>query len=184
MKYNPEKHKRRSTRLQDYDYTQAGAYFVTICTLQRQPIFGDIDEDGEMLLNTVGCIAQEEWERTAQVRANVLLDEFVVMPNHIHGIIILNGDSVGVCRRQTPTHAHFAQPISGALGTIIGQFKSLVTKRSNRLRLANGGSVWQTNFHDHIIRNDAELNRIRGYILNNPLRWADDRYHPMKDNKG
>ncbi len=171
-------HKRKSTRLQGYDYAQEGAYFVTICTYRNQSLFGDISNDGEMLLNTVGCIAFEEWEHTEAVRENVILDEFMIMPNHIHGIVIITSESARVCQRQTPTKSKFGQPVPNALGTIMGQFKAIVTKRINKLYETSNTPVWQKNYHDHIIRNELSLNRIRGYIENNPLRWAADRYNP------
>jgi len=170
-------HKRKSTRLKDYDYAQEGAYFVTLCTYLNQNIFGDINNDGEMLLNTVGCIAFEEWEHTETVRENVILDEFVIMPNHIHGIIIITTESARVCQRQTPTKSQFRKPIPNALGTIMGQFKGIVTKRISKLYGTSSPVVWHKNYYDHIIRNEKSLNNIRGYIQNNPMRWSIDRYN-------
>lgn len=173
MKFNSS-HYRNSTRLKGYDYAQEGAYFVTLCTYHNQSIFGDINADGEMLLNTIGCIVLEEWERTETIRENVILDEFVIMPNHIHGIVIITTE---VCQRQTPTQAQFGKPVPNALGTIIGQFKSIVTKRIGKLYGTTSDTVWQKNYHDHIVRNEKALNNIRRYIQNNPLRWSIDRYN-------
>jgi putative transposase len=119
---------RRSLRLRDYDYSQNGAYFVTICTHQGTCPFGDV-VDGDMVLNEWGAIVREEWLRTAIVRINIELDAFVVMPNHMHGIIVIvdNDGTIGPTRRVAPTHA--TGPKSGSVGAIIGQFKSIVTKR-------------------------------------------------------
>lgn len=176
MKVEPMHHRRQSARLKRHDYTGSSAYLVTICTYQRQLLFGDIDDNGEMVLNTVGCVVQAEWERTPMIRPDVILDEFVVMPNHIHGIIILNGASEGVCRRQTPT-PQFGRPISGSLGSILGQFKSIVTKRCRKLLMTDESPIWQKNYHDQIIYHEKALNNIRKYVVNNPLRWAIDRYN-------
>jgi REP element-mobilizing transposase RayT len=162
-------HNRRSIRLKEYDYTQAGAYFVTICTHERRCLFGWVENSG-MKLNTWGEIAQYEWERTAVVRPNVELDAFVVMPNHFHGIIIIT-DSVGATRRVAPTR-HTLQ--SKSLGAIIGQFKSIVTKRIMKIPTASDYPIWQRNYHEHIIRNEQSLDHIRTYVAANPSLWADD----------
>lgn len=180
MKDRPRTHRRRSIRLQGYDYTQAGAYFITICTQDRACLFGDI-VDGEMRLNPFGHIVLEEWQRTALVRPHVTLDAFVIMPNHIHGIIVINDDAnpVGATRRVAPTtmtpEIVRAGPASGSVGAIVGQFKSAATKRINALRGAPRAPVWQRNYYEHIIRDDESLNRIRQYIGQNPLRWDLDR---------
>ena len=119
---------------------QAGAYFVTIITWQREILFGDVVE-GKMMLNEFGEIVCDEWERTAIVRPNVELGEYIVMPNHFHGILIItnDGNTVGATRRVAPTLQ------SGSLGAVIGQFKSVVTKRINGLRHIAGAPVWQRN---------------------------------------
>ena len=170
-----ELHRRRSIRLKGYDYTQPGAYFVTICTHGRAMLFGRV-VDGEMALNAYGEIVREEWFRTAQVRPYVELfpDEFVVMPNHIHGIVWI----VGATRRVAPTNGHPHGPVPGSLGAIIGQFKSIVTKRINALRGTPGAPVWQRNYYEYIIRTERALDAIRRYIAANPLRWDLDRYNP------
>ena len=173
-RYDPEKHRRRSIRLKGYDYSAPGAYFVTICTHNREPLFGWI-VDGEMVLNEYGQIVWKEWFRTAQVRSNVALfeDEFIVMPNHIHGIIWI----VEATRRVAPTDGPRG-PLSGSLGAIIAQYKSIVTKRINAVRGTPGASVWQRNYYEHIIRTERALDAIRRYIAENPLRWHLDRYNP------
>ncbi len=177
-RFDMKRHHRRSIRLRGYDYTQPGAYFVTICTHNREPLFGQV-EDGRMALNAFGRIVWEEWFRTAQVRPYVELfeDEFVVMPNHIHGIIWIVGKPVGATRRVAPTDGHPRGPAPGSLGAIIVQFKSIVTKRINALRGTPGVPVWQRNYYEHIIRNERALRAIRRYIIENPRRWHLDRYN-------
>jgi REP element-mobilizing transposase RayT len=190
MTYNPAKHHRRSIRLKGYDYTQAGAYFVTIVARGRECLFGEIAA-GEMQLNEWGRIVEHEWRQTATVRPNVTLDQFVVMPNHIHGIIILNDpDIVGATRRVAPTTPRVTPipsvvptpigPQSGSIGAIIGQFKSIVTKRINATRQTPGAPVWQRNYYEHILRDEAALNRIRQYIGDNPRQWAEDENNPSR----
>ena len=172
MPYNPDVHHRHSIRLKEYDYTQNGAYFVTIVTYQREPLFGEI-VDGVMQLNEWGEIARREWFKTAELRPFVELyeDEFVVMPNHAHGILWMN-DDVGAERRSAPTD--MPHVTAGSLGAIVRAYKSAVTYAINAARQTRGMVVWQRNYYEHIIRNDADLNRIRNYIVNNPLKWADD----------
>ncbi len=172
MPYNPDVHHRRSIRLKEYDYTQKGAYFITIVTYQREPLFGEI-VDGVMQLNEWGEIARREWFKTAELRPFVELyeDEFVVMPNHAHGILWMN-DDVGAERRSAPTD--MPHVTAGSLGAIVRAYKSAVTYAINAARQTRGMVVWQRNYYEHIIRNDADLNRIRNYIVNNPLKWADD----------
>lgn len=172
MPYNPDIHHRRSIRLKEYDYTQNGAYFVTIVTYQREPMFGEI-VNGVMNLNPLGEIARREWFKTAELRPYVELyeDEFVVMPNHAHGILWMN-DDVGAERRSAPRD--MPHVTAGSLGAIVRAYKSAVTYAINAARQTRGMVVWQRNYYEHIIRKDAELNRIRKYIVNNPLKWADD----------
>ncbi|GAB4542868.1 MAG: transposase [Anaerolineales bacterium] len=176
MPYNPDVHHRRSIRLKGYDYTQAGAYFVTIVTYQRESLFGEV-VNGVMNLNSLGEIARREWFKTAELRPYVELyeDEFVVMPNHAHGILWMN-DGVGAERRSAPTGAADEKPHvdAGSLGAIVRAYKSAVTYAINATRQTRGMVVWQRNYYEHIVRNDADLKRIRDYIANNPLRWTED----------
>jgi REP element-mobilizing transposase RayT len=187
MKFDPKVHHRRSIRLKGYDYSQAGAYFVTIVAWQRECLFGEIVGGGtlhecNMVLNELGEIVREEWERTAFVRPNVELGEYIIMPNHVHGILVFVDDMagatrVGASRRLAPTKTTL-QPNS--LGSVIGQFKSIVTKRINGLQNVTGRPVWQRNYYEHIIRDEPEMNRIARYIESNPLRWADDDENPNR----
>ncbi len=162
---------RRSIRLRGFDYAQPGGYFVTICSYRKQPLFGEV-VDGEVILSTAGEIVREEWFRTAEIRENVTLfdDEFVVMPDHIHGIIHITS-SVGARRRRAPTCAEkFGNPIPGSIPTIIRAYKSKVTRRINIERDTKGESVWQRGYIERFIRNEKELTAIRRYISENPIR--------------
>ena len=178
--YNPDVHHRRSIRLKEYDYTQSGAYFVTIVTNQREPLFGEI-VDGQMNLNPLGEIARREWFKTAELRPYVELyeDEFVVMPNHAHGIIWNNGHPIVRAERRSATTDDIAADEkphvdAGSLGAIVRAYKSAVTYAINAARQTRGATVWHRHYHEHIIRDDADLNRIRDYIANNPLKWTED----------
>ncbi|GBD93135.1 hypothetical protein BMS3Abin05_00718 [bacterium BMS3Abin05] len=180
MKYDSNKHHRRSIRLKGYDYSQAGAYFITICTHNRDYLFGDV-VNRQMVLNEWGEIIKIEWVKTSQLRANVKLDAFVIMPNHIHGIIVLNNmDDCRDTARRVPTTAkphqteQFGKPVSGSLPTIVRSYKSAVTKRINDLRQTPGAPVRRRNYYEPIIRNENELSKIREYILNNPCHLS---YH-------
>jgi putative transposase len=203
MQYNKDKHHRRSIRLKENDYSQAGAYFVTICAWNKEYLFGNIVE-GAMQINESGLTVQDEWIKTADIRKNVELDEFIVMPNHIHGIIVLS-NNVGARRclalpdrgntntnntvdqdraaepanEDRATHRVAPTVTSGSIGAIIGQFKSIVTKRINQIRNTPGHPVWQRNYYEHVIRDDNDLNRIREYIINNPAQWAEDEENPV-----
>ena len=177
-------HKRRkSPRLDGYDYRQSGAYFVTICARKMENIFGAIT-NRKLVINSMGEIAREEWFHTAQIRPNVQLhkDEFVVMPNHIHGIIWIIDEKA--THRVAPTnHPHGLKP--GSLGAIIGQYKSITTKRINQIQNTQGMRVWQRNYYDRVIRNDKELDAIRKYIQTNPENRKSDQGLPIHhlDNK-
>ena len=161
---------RRSIRLPGYDYSQAGAYFVTIVKYNRENLFGII-QDGEMIINPFGEIIANEWLKTTTVRPNVELGEFIIMPNHVHGIIIIR-DPVGAMRRIAPTPKGAAR---GSIGAILGQIKSITAKRINTLRGTPGISVWQRNYYEHIIRSNDEWDRIGAYIRANPTNWEIDR---------
>ena len=175
-KRNSEKHHRRSIRLREYDYSQAGGYFVTICTRNSEYIFGKV-VNGVMKLNKYGHVVEEEWRKTARLRKDVKIDVFMVMPNHFHGIVMINEDCRGTARR-APIVELFGKPVIGSLPTIIRSFKSAVAKQINIIHNSPGISVWQRNYYEHVIRNENELNLIRQYILYNPLQWQYDRENP------
>ncbi|MBI3328275.1 MAG: transposase [Nitrospinae bacterium] len=174
---------RRSLRLEGYDYSQAGAYFVTICTQHREFLFGDV-VDGTMVLNRYGAIALRCWNDLSHHYRNMESDAFVVMPNHVHGIIIL-ADPVGAGLKPAPTdsaHALVAAPPGRKkhpLSEIVRAFKTFSSRRINESRGTSGTSIWQRNYYEHIIRDDESKDRIREYIATNPLRWEIDRENPL-----
>ena len=169
---NNNQHHRRSIRLKEYDYTQNGAYYVTICTQDKKCVLSNIVNEKTILTN-YGKIVEEEWLKTKSIRPYVDLDYYVIMPNHFHGIISIN-KFVRATRRVAPTQT--LPPNS--LGSIIGQFKSNATKKIRKLGYKN--FKWQRNYYEHIIRNDDDLNRIREYIKNNPLKWMMDKNYSKK----
>ncbi len=186
MKYDPNTHHRRSTRLKDYDYSQAGAYFVTICTQNRQCLFGEI-VDREMRLNHLGHIANDQWNAIPQRFPMVELDEFVVMPNHIHGIITIVGAPLAGAQNSMPLAGapieRAAARAAPTVGDIVGAYKSLCVhhglswiKQHQPNRML--GKLWQRNYYEHIIRNEREINRIREYIRNNQAQWELDKLYP------
>ena len=167
---------RGSIRLPGYDYAQAGAFFVTICTYQRICLFGDVVKEA-MIPNEVGQIAYDEWLRTEDIRPDIRLDSFQVMPNHFHAIVIVTeqfceGAAVG---------AHSRAPFSRqprSLGSLVSGFKSAATKRINQLRHTPGAPVWQRNYYERVIRSERELDATRQYIVENPAKWAEDAENP------
>jgi REP element-mobilizing transposase RayT len=218
MRFHPERHHRRSIRLKGYDYRQAGAYFVTVCTQDRSFLFGEMVH-GEMRLNDAGKMVYDVWNDLPAFYPGVQTDAFIVMPNHIHGIIILVGAGPRACPdagpracpdagpRACPDSGPRACPDSGpraypgqpqemgqpqgvartmGLPDVVHRFKTMTTKR-----YADGvkrlgwepfrGRLWQRNYYEHIIRNEESLNRIREYILTNPMRWALDHENPYRE---
>lgn len=172
---NNQKHHRRSIRLKGYDYSQTGAYFITICTQNRKCLFGDIF-NGEMILNKVGEIVKDEWLKTEQLRPNIRCGVFCIMPNHFHGIIVI-ADGRGTARR-APTMEQFGKPVSNSIPTIVRSFKSAVTKQINQWHNTPGQKIWQRNYYEHIIRNEKDYSRIYEYTQNNPLKWELDSLNP------
>ena len=187
---------RHSTRLKGYDYSRAGAYFLTVCTKDRKYVFGDI-VDGKMQLNEAGQMVKESWVELNHKYKDITLDAFVIMPNHVHGIIVLTNDNVGavheppekdsskqqnnaICELPSKRVIH-ELPLQKkierrnmAIPRIMGYFKMNSAKRINVLRNTPGISVWQRNYYEHVIRNEGSLERIREYIANNTLKWEDD----------
>jgi putative transposase len=175
---------RKSPRLQGYDYTQEGVYFVTLCTRERYHFFGKI-KGGMLTLSDAGQIAAERWFVLPDHHPNIELDAFVVMPNHIHGIIIIVGTTQSEASqlyRQTdkaclvPTEKSRQRVLSGSLSAIIGSYKSSVTRQVRSNLNQPYLTLWQGRFHDHLIRNKDDLNRIREYVISNPARWEEDRF--------
>ena len=183
---NRDRQSRRSLRLPGFDYGQAGAYFVTICTHNRVPMFGSI-VGAEMRLNEAGRVVRECWTAIPEHYPRARTDAFVVMPNHVHGIVLLLDNVSGIRATQgkrvgandySPLHRNespFHSP-SRTLGAIVRGFKIGVTKwfRNN----TDVHTVWQRNYYEHVIRSEAALNDIREYIINNPAKWADDPDNP------
>jgi len=167
-----DRRSRKSIRVQGYDYAQAGGYFITIVALQRECLFGEI-VGGEVRLNALGRIVAECWHAIPEHFPNAEVDAFVVMPNHIHGIIFLVGATHASPLPQ-PKFPH--GPKSGSLGAIVGSFKSAVVRRAG-IELI-GGNVWQRNCYEHIIRGQAEYERIVTYIVENPSNWEQDEERP------
>jgi len=179
MKYDLTKHRRRSIRLKDFDYSRPGAYFVTVVTQGRLPFFGNI-VDGQTRLSDEGVVTCQCWQLIAEHFSNVSLDEFVVMPNHLHGIVIM--EPVGA-RHAVPLHnttEHFGAPLAGTIPTIIRSFKSAVTKEIRNLQKKPVFRVRQRNYYEHVIRSEESLSRIREYITNNPFNWESDPENPSR----
>jgi putative transposase len=174
MKYDSKIHHRKSIRLKGYDYSQAGYCFVTAATLNMHCIFGEII-GGEMRLSKFGGIVKEEWLKSAEKRRDIELDQFVIMPNHIHGIIIIKR-----AQHAVPVREAFGRPVAGSLPTIMRAFKAAAAKKINELRGTPGKEVWHRNYFEHVIRDDEDLDRIREYILYNPARWDEDADNPNK----
>ena len=167
---------RKSIRLIGYDYAQAGGYYVTIVTFQRECLFGEI-ACGEVRLNALGRIVAECWQAIPEHFPRAEVDAFVVMPNHVHGIIFLAGTMVGATHASPLPQPKFPHgPKSGSLGAIVGSFKSAVTHRAG-IEL-NAGNVWQRNYYEHIIRDQAEYECIARYIAENPSNWEQDDERP------
>ena len=172
---------RRSIRLQGYDYSQSGVYYVTVCTRERQCLFGAV-MDGQMQLNAAGQILQSVWESLPQFYEGVESDAFVVMPNHVHGIIIIRA-AVGAIhesplRSASSTPSRILDRRRMLLSKIIGRFKMVSAKQINVQRDTPGVPVWQRNYYEHVIRDEETLRRIRQYIADNPAQWEFDRENP------
>lgn len=180
MKFDPQKHHRRSIRLPEYDYAQPGGYFITIVTYHRSLLFGQILNE-QMVLNDFGRIAHECWRAIPEHFPKIELGAYVVMPNHVHGIIVIK-DNITTTNSPLTVGARHVSPLPqpykphgyehGSLGAIIGSFKSAVSKRIGREHTATG--IWQRNYYEHVIRNHKDWDRIHRYIEANPSLWAED----------
>jgi putative transposase len=190
MPYDPSRHHRQSIRLRAYDYCQPGAYFVTLVTQDRAVLFDD-----PVLRRVVDAF----WQRIPQHRPDVALDAWVVMPNHLHGILLVGTSDVDVTRvDREPVStdvASMTQPSArgaaslppavptrgapaGSLATIVGNLKAVTTRRINAIRKTPGARVWQRNYYERVVRNERDLEAIRAYIQNNPANWALDKENP------
>lgn len=194
-KYNPEIHHRRSIGLKNYDYSQAGAYFVTLCSQNRACLFGTI-ENQQIELNEYGLIVQQIWEYLPIHFDNLELDAAVIMPNHFHGIIIItcrgavsapnnapNNTPNNVVSSNNLLSSRNYQKNKTNLSSIVAYFKYQTTKLINQQREQVGSKLWQRNYYEHIIRNEQSLQILRQYIQENPLKWELDQLHPNNPSK-
>ena len=203
MSYNPDIHHRRSIRLKGYDYSKAGMYFVTICVQKHICLLGNV-VDGEMVLNEYGQIVQMVWNELPQHYNNIKLNEFVIMPNHIHGIIVITdddndntativradnvrandvrandvcADTVGASFKPAPTPDHTpAHSQKHGLSEIVRALKTFSARKINELRNTRGEKLWQRNYWEHIICDEESYQRIANYIINNPINWQYDKF--------
>jgi REP element-mobilizing transposase RayT len=166
------KYRIESNRLKGWDYGAPGYYFVTICSKNREPWFGEVRGE-HMLLSPVGEIAEMELEKTPQIRPQIDLATWVVMPNHVHAIITIKTETP---QRSVSSVMNWR---SGTLGAIINQYKSSCTKRIRALGYPE--FAWQSGYYDHIIRHEEVLKRIYDYIAGNPARWREDDYFRASD---
>jgi putative transposase len=174
MKHDHSRPARRSIRLKDYDYAEPGAYFVTICVSAKRFLFGRL-LGGQMRLNEYGQAVQACWSGLPDHYVSVELNAFVVMPNHVHGVIVITDVGAGLRpARKGSIHKPHALP------EIMRAFKAFCSRGINDMRGTPGARVWQRNYYEHVIRDEQSLNRIREYILANPERWDLDRENPER----
>jgi REP-associated tyrosine transposase len=175
--------RRRSLRLRGYDYSQPGMYFVTVCTFGRALLFGNVVE-GKVWLNDAGRATGEVWAELPRYYSGLEIDAFVVMPNHIHGIIVLHGTANrppparGSPASPRPLKGAGTAPLRATLGRAVARFKYESAKRLNAMRGTPGAHVWQRNYYEHIIRHGESLRLVRRYVLENPTRWQMDSENP------
>ena len=185
MGYDPDKHHRQSIRLKEYDYSQPGAYFVTICTYQRECLLGHV-EDGNIVLSVAGGIARSVWDGLPERFPSVGIDKYVIMPNHVHGIVLVGAQFIAPSPKDRLADRH------PTLGEVVRAYKATVTRLVRRgdegmtalvvdkgvMNHAPTGFGWQRDFYEHVIRNEAELTAIREYISGKPARWDEDENNP------
>jgi len=194
MTYNPQKHHRCSIRLKGYDYSQAGLYFISICTQNRACLFGEI-ENGEMILNDAGRMVENEWLKLPERFQNIALHEYIVMPNHFHAIleiagatlvvdqnnvVVQNNNERGQPQGIAPTESETNTAMGEIVGVMVGAFESIATVEYIRgVKTDNwqpfDKKLWQRNYWEHIIRNEQSYLKISEYIINNPAKWQDDK---------
>ena len=185
MALHKNKYRDESLRLKGWDYASTGYYYLTICTKYRKTLFGSII-NGHRVLSDLGLIVFKEWKKSFVIRKELFCDSFVIMPNHIHGIILIN-NAVGPHGRgplRAYNHGDFQKgnPVAfrppKSIPSFVAGFKSAMTKQINEYRNTPGKPVWQTGYYDHIVRNKKDLVRIRRYIKNNPAKWQMDALLP------
>jgi len=165
---------RRSIRLKDYDYTKDGYYFITVCTYKQEYLLGEC-LDGSVILSRFGKIVERCWQELPSHFAGIDVSNYIIMPNHIHGIIkIFRGEALEKSEQTENTSfpRKYDGTKSGSLGAIIQNFKSVSTRKFNKINGSGGMKLWQRNYYEHIIRNEEDFNRICLYIKNNPAKWT------------
>ena len=163
---------RRTVRLATHDYAATATYFITLVTVARLCLFGEV-VDEKSVLNDLGLIVEAEWRRAAGIRPEVALDTFTVMPNHMHALLRVKGPS------PSRTAANGLSRRPRTLGALVAGFKSVTSSRVSRLIELQPPSVWQRGYHERVVRDDAELQRIRLYIERNPATWPEDPENPV-----
>ena len=182
IRFDPKKHHRKSIRLPGYDYSQAGAYYITIVTHQRDCLFGKIENE-KMILSDLGKIADECWRAIPDHFPLVELGAYVVMPNRVHGIIIIADPRRGAALLRPYTgpdenqNSHKINVKPGSLGAIVRSYKSAVSYRIHKEHNATG--IWQRNYYEHVIRDETDLQNKTDYIEANPLLWDEDENNPQ-----
>lgn len=176
--FDPKIHHRRSIRLKEFDYSEAGAYFVTINTHQKQQSLATF-HDGELTLSDFGEIISDCWHEIPSHFTNVKLDAFIVMPDHVHGILTIGDEGVSTKRatHESPVQngTHAAGPGQRSLGAVVGQFKAASTRRINLFRGTPSHPVWHRNYYERVIRNETEFAKLYDYVVTNPMRWLARR---------
>ncbi|MDD4901473.1 MAG: transposase [Patescibacteria group bacterium] len=166
------KFNRKSVRLKNYDYSRIGMYFITVCAENRECLFGRIENE-KMILNEMGRIVEREWLKTSEIRKEIYLDEYVIMPNHFHAIVFINNNGIGI----STVGANGRSPLRmrpKSISSLMAGFKSSATSCINKFRHTPLVPIWQRNYYEHIIRNEISLDKIRNYIANNPGGWPND----------
>ncbi len=179
MTHATQQYQRHSLRLKDYDYSQEGAYFVTICTHSHKCIFGEIADDATRL-NRFGNVVNKCWLEIPYHFPNMEIDAFVIMPNHFHGIVSIVDNRRGEVTSPIPKGAETAPLRKHTLGQVIAYFKYQTTKSINQIHKTPGNRLWQRNYYEHVIRNEDDLNDIRQYIIDNPVKWDMDENNPHR----
>ena len=184
-----------SIRLKNYDYSSNGAYFITICTKDREYFFGEI-KNGMIDLSKIGKIAKQFWQEIETIHNFIILDEWIIMPNHLHGIIFVQNNVIPLAGRDTPVaclykndkndkndnnQRKFGQLQKQSIASVINHYKGITQKWANKNKYSQFS--WQKNYYEHIIRNEYELNSIREYIFYNPMNWKIDRNNLSVQNK-
>jgi REP-associated tyrosine transposase len=190
MRRSREVHKRRSIRLHAFDYAAPGEYFVTICSHQRECLFGSA-VDGEIQLTETGRVIARCWRAIPTHFPNVQVDAFVIMPNHVHGILRIVDRRLPVgATYMSPLRAEVdpgtsgaRRPVAGSLGVVVSTFKAAVTRAARRRGHRSSAPIWQRNYYEHVVRDDRSLHQLRDHIAANPARWAEDSLNPARTNR-